>query len=180
MWLFIGQLFQLLLAPKRGWEDISEAAKHPDDIQRREFFPWIGLVAASELLRLVYDRDLSVLTAVEMAIIVGGSMVASLFIGRLILDLTLPAYAEKMNVQKIHVFTMYVIAFSGLFRVFMNAVPVDMSLFYFLPMITVLVIFKSTTYMGILMDSRMTFLGISIFVLIGIPFVLSEMLMLII
>ncbi len=179
MWLFIRHLLQLLLSPARGWEDISEAAMHPDEIQRGAFFPWIGVVACSELLRLIYDTDLSMLVAVESAIAVGGAMFASLFLGRLVLDFTLFSHVDnKMNMQKVHTFALYVLALGGLFRIIANALPASMTFLKLLPLISLLIVFKSMNYVGVKSENSVAFVSLSVVALIIIPSVLYQLLLL--
>ncbi len=180
MLLYIRQLIQLILAPGNGWADISEAAKHPDEIQRSGFFPWVIVVALSNLLRLAYDSNLTLLTVIEIAIVVAGSLVASLFIGRLILDLTMLRFSDNVSVQKIHTFTMFVLGVNGLLSVISNAIPAHMTFTYILPVFSILVIFKANSYMGVRDDDSVAFVGVSTLTLVVIPILLREMLLLVI
>lgn len=181
MWRFIQRIIQLILSPARGWEDISAAVQRPEDIERNGFFPWIGIVAASEFLPLFYNPELSFFTALLSAIAVGGAMFASLFLSKLFLDITIYRNVDaNINAVKLHTFAIYLLAINGLFIIFDNAMPASMTFLHFLPLISILVIVKSATYLGIRSDNMMTFLGISIIALIIIPVLLTALLRIII
>ena len=75
MWLYIKQLLQLLLEPSHGWEDISEANRPAETIQRTGFFPWIGITSLSCFARLIYEHDLTFIHVLQTAIAVAGDPV---------------------------------------------------------------------------------------------------------
>lgn len=177
MWLYIKQLIQLLLSPARGWEDISEAAMSSEDIQRRGFYPWLGIVGASDFLRLFYVRELTFLAALQSAIAIAGALFISLYLARLFLDLALPQYVDnKLNVTKINTFTIFMTGMIGFYNVISNAMPASMTFLHFLPLLSLLIIFKSTVYMGIMQDKAMTFLWITAVGVILIPIGMATLL----
>lgn len=179
MWLYIRQLFQLVLSPSRGWEDISEAALAPDDVQRRGLYPWLAITALSEFVRLAYQPGLTFWVALESAIAVGGSMFAALYVARIFLDMTLaPNVDGTLNVGKVSVLTSYMIGVAGLFRIISNAVPASLTLIYILPLISLLILFKAAPYIGVRNDSPMTFLFLTAVATIIIPGALTSLLML--
>lgn len=177
MLLYIKQLFQLLLEPAHGWEDISEANRPADVIQKTGFFPWIGVTATSCLIQLFYDNELTFLRAVQTAIAVAGAMFISLFVSRLLLDILLPKYIDsKINVSKVSVFNLHMIGLLGLYLVFANLMPATLTFLYFLPFLSFLVIFKSMAFMGIKEENAISFLILSSLAVVATPILIALLL----
>lgn len=170
MWLYIRQLIQLVLSPTRGWEDISESARTPDEIQRTGFYPWLALTALSELVRPFYEPELTFLAAFESAIAVAGAMFVSMYLARLFFDMTLTRHVDgTLNVGKVGVVTLYLIGVACLFRIVANVLPTSLTLVHFLPLLTLLIIFRSSDFVGVRSDSVMTYLGLGAIATIVLP-----------
>ncbi|MDO4319683.1 MAG: hypothetical protein Q4C34_03830 [Bacteroidales bacterium] len=181
MWLYIQQIFQLILSPARGWEDISESALPADEVQRRGLYPWLAITSLSEFLRLAYQPALTFWVALESAIAVAGAMFAALYIARIFLDMTLASHVDgTLNVGKVSVLTSYMIGIACLFRIIANAVPASLTLIYILPLISLLIIFRAVPFIGVRSDSPMTFLLLTAVATIIIPGALTSLLMLVI
>lgn len=181
MWFFIQHLLQLVLSPARGWEDISEAARGADDIQRSGLYPWLGVTAMSEFVRLAYQPGLTFVVALESAVAVAGAMFASLYVARIFLDMTLGAHVDgTLNVSKVSVLTSYMIGVACLFRIISNIVPASLTLVHILPLLSLLIIFKASPYIGVRSDSAMTFLGLAAIATVVTPLAMTFLLMIII
>ena len=179
MWLFFKHLIQLLLSPSRGWEDISEAGRSVDDIRRTGYYPLIGITALSRVLRLLYGNSPSVVDLLLSAIAVAGTMFASMYIGRLLLDMTLPKCTDgHFNPTKVDCFTTYLLGIDCLFLIFANAMPAHMTFVNFLPLLSLIIIFKATQYLDIREDSRLNFTILAIIAVIVIPIALGSLLLL--
>lgn len=178
MWLFIRHLIQLLLSPARGWEDVSEAALSPETLQTKGFYPLIGLTALSEFFPLLYSHGEGFLHAVEAAIAIACSMFVSMYIGRLFLDMTLSRFISgSLNLTKVNIFVICLMGVNCLFCILTNALPASMTFLKLLPLLSVIIIFKSTAYMGIKDDNQLNFTGLAIVAVIVIPFALTSLLL---
>ncbi len=176
MWQYIRQLFQLLLAPSRGWEDISESIPSPDEVRRTGFFPWIGVTAASEFIRLFYGSG-GFFSVLLSAIAIAGTLFVSMFIARIILDMTLPRYVNpKINFNKADIFVTYLMGLNGLYIIIANLLPASMTFTRFLPILSIVIMFKSAAYMSVNEDNLMTFLGLSVLAIIAVPIMLGMVL----
>lgn len=181
MWLYIRQLVQLVLSPASAWDDISSSARTPDEVQRRGFYPWLAVTALSELLRLCYEPTLSVWVALESAIAVAGAMFASVYVARLILDVTLPARVDgQLNVAKVAVFVLYNVGLVCFYRVVANVLPTSLTIVHFLPLLSLPVIFRGARYVGVRSDSVMAFVGLALIAAVIVPMVLAALLLLIV
>lgn len=179
MWLFLKHLIQLLLSPSRGWEDISEAGIPVDVLQRKGYYPLIGITALSEFLRLIYRNSPSVIDLLLSAIAVAGTMFASLYLGRLLLDITLPKCTDgHFNHNKADCFTTCLLGIDCLFLIFANAMPAQMTFINFLPLLSLIIIFKASQYLDIREDSRLNFTVLAIIAVIVIPIALGSLLLL--
>lgn len=181
MWLYIRQLFELLLSPSSGWDEVSARAATPEQVERKGFYPWLAVTALSEFVRLAYNPALTFLGALGAAIIVGGAMFVSLYAARLLLDVTLRPHVDgTLNVAKVGVFAEYMVGMTCLFRIVANLLPASLTLVHFLPLLSALVIFKGARYVGVKTDSLMTFLFWGVIATVFIPMFATSLLMLVI
>lgn len=179
MWLFVRHIFQLLLSPARGWEDVSSSGIQPEAAQRQGFYPLIALTALSEFVPMFYDSDYGFIHALECAVAMGFAMFASLFLGRLFLDMTLSRFVDgELNMKKVDLCVTFLMGLNCLFCILNNVVPAQMTVLKLLPLITVIVIFKSTAYLGIREDSQLNFTGLGIVAVIIIPLIITNLLLL--
>jgi len=181
MWLYIKQLFQLILSPSRGWEDVSEASVKAPELQRRGYYPLIGVTGASEFLKLLYSHTVGFWNVLLSAIAIMGAMFVSLYLARLFLDMTLSRHVSgKLNAAKVDVFSTYMMGINGLYCILGNALPASMTFLVFLPLISLIIMFKSVPYMAIKSDSQFSFLGLSTVAFIVIPIAMAALLSLLI
>lgn len=170
MLLYIKQLIQLLLSPARGWEDISSEARTAEEIQRTGFYPWIGVTAVSQFVRLFYDHDATFVSELQGAIAIAGALFISLYLGRLFLDIILPKHVDKkINLAKVNIFSVYLIGMIGLYHIVSNLIPTSMTFLNFLPLLSLLIIFKAIPFVGVPEDRSVAFMTLSAIALMVIP-----------
>ena len=178
MWHFLKYMIQLLLSPARGWEDVSASIPNPDELQRRGFCPWVGVAAVSELLPWLYNHTEGFLAALESVIAIGAALFASLYVGRLFLGMALPKFIrQEVNPAKLNVFITYLMGINCLFLIFVNAMPASMTFLRLLPLLSVIIIFKSTAYLGIDEENQLSFTGLASVAVIVLPMVLGALLL---
>ncbi len=153
MWRFLQHIFQLLLSSKEGWIDISEAAKSPETIQRSCFYPWMSIVALSQLLQLFYDDNLTIIAAIESVIMSAAAIFASLYIVRFLLEYILIAKIDKhIQPSKIYTFSIYMVSMLGFFTLLANAIPPSINIINILPFICLLAIHNAASYLNVPSD----------------------------
>ena len=102
-----------------------------------------------------------------------------MYIGRLLLDMTLPKCTDgHFNPTKVDCFTTYLLGIDCLFLIFANAMPAHMTFVNFLPLLSLIIIFKATQYLDIREDSRLNFTILAIIAVIVIPIALGSLLLL--
>lgn len=181
MWQYLQHLFQLILSPSRGWEDISASTPTYDQVQRRGYFPLVILTALFEFVRLIYVPDLTFLKALGSVIAIGGGLFVSLYATRLFLDITLMKFiSEEISILKINILAVYLLGLDCLYRILADLLPAAMTFLSFLPLISLLVLFKSTPYIGVPEDHTINYLVITFIGVVVIPLAICALLLLII
>lgn len=181
MLLYVKNIFQLLLAPSRGWEDVSAGGVSFDRMLRSGFVPLVILTALTEFIPLAYYSNLTFLGALGSAIAVGGGLFASLFASRLVLDVALSRYIKQdINMVKVNNLALYLVGFDCFYRIFSNILPGSLTFLYFLPLISIVVLFKSTAYLGIEEEKTINYIFISFVGVVIIPALICWLLLLII
>ena len=181
MWPFAKNLFQLILAPARGWEDISATDSSFENLVRKGYIPLVIIAALSEFIPLAYVGTLTFLEALESCIAIGGGLFASLFAARLLLDVTLKRYIDPdLSDAKIANLALYLLGLDCYYRIFANILPASLTFLSFLPLISIVVLFKSTTYMGIGEDRAINYLIITFTGVVALPLIICKLLSIII
>lgn len=177
---YLKNMMQLLLMPTVGWEAVERSPLQAGEIDHRGFYPWLGVVFISQFVALFYGRGVKVIELFESAIVVAGAMYASLFLAKLILDLSLSNYVEGGVVEprRVAVFSSYMVGLDCLFRFVENLMPTPLTFLFFLPLLGVSVVFKGASYLGIKESVQITFTLIATVATIVVPLGLTSILLL--
>lgn len=178
---YIKQIAQLLLMPDRGWEDVSASVHNPDTLQRRGYMPLVVLTGLSEFLPLAYSHGQGWVAAIISAVVMGVAMFSSLYLARLFLEMTFCRYVDRtVNRMKLSLFTTFLLGINCFYIIITNASPASMTLLKLLPLLSVIVIFKSTAFLGVGEENQLTFTGLSIIAVIACPAAICGVLMLLV
>lgn len=178
---YLKNIFQLMLSPTKGWEDISADMTDVDELSRRGYYILIAIASLSELVRPFYERNLSWVVAVESAVALAGSYFVAVFIGRQILETYLkPLVDGDINTTRINIFAIYTLGLLLIIEIIDNLLPTELTLVKFLPLFVALIIYKATLYMAVKPDHELRFLCISVAALIVVPIGLFAILQMII
>lgn len=163
-------LLQLLVFPSRGWEAIAISLKPFNAVVIKGFLPLVGITALSEFVPLAYYHDLTFIKALGNAIAIGGGMYASLFASRLFLEMVLTrSVGVRLNHDKISNVALYLMGLNCLYVILSNIIPGTLTFLLFIPMLSLLVLFKSTLYMGIDEDRSINYLIFSFIGVVAVP-----------
>lgn len=170
MLAYLKNLFQLILSPSRGWEDIS-ASMHPSRLLLHEgFYPLLTVASLSEFLRLFYDADTSFVTLLELAIAMGGTYFASYFIAGMVLESYLKNMVDgEINRLKVDTFVIYGLSLLLVIELITSVVPTDLTLIKFLPLFVALILYKGSAYMSVKSNCELRFLCLSVIAVIVVP-----------
>lgn len=178
---YLKNLFQLVLAPTKGWEDVSASLESPERLMRDAFFPLLGVAAASEFIRLFYHNSGGFLTVFELAIALFGSFFVSFFVGRIILsNYLVNLVAGELNQTKLSTFIIYGLGLLLLIEIIENILPTELTLVKFLPLFVALILYRATAYLSVKSGSELRFLCVAALAVIVLPIVIFSLLELII
>ncbi len=147
---YLKHLFQLILSPGNGWEDIDSAHENPRDIAKSGFYPLIAITAMSVFLQGVYHHHLPFLQLFNKMLVTFLVYFISYFFGAFILSVFVESALEgRYNERKCHTFTLYSIGLLALISLITNCLPVTPMILFFLPFYVALIQWKAAKYMGV-------------------------------
>ena len=147
----------------------------------RGYLPLTGIVALSEFVPIFYVHDLTFISALCNAIAMGGGMFASLYGARIFLDVVLSRYVDrKINKTKTANVALYMLGLDCIYLIFANLLPGTLTFLLFLPLLSVMVLFKGTAYMCVGEDRAMNFLLLAFTGVVILPAIICWLLTLII
>lgn len=177
---YLKHLFQLILFPSRGWEDISETGDEPAELCRAGLYPLLGVLALSNFVQLIYGR-LTMVTALEHAVIDFGVYFAAYFLGTFIIEETIrPILNGEANRRKIETVSVYAIGLLTLISIIPNLLPVWLNPLHVLPIFAGLIIYKAYRYLAVRQEDDVRFLLLSFLAWVAVPMLLRYVLTLMI
>lgn len=159
MLLFLRNIVQLILAPSRGWEDISACGTDVATLQRKGMYPFIIVAALSVFVKLIYDPSLSIPVLVVMALVVLVSFFGCYFLSVVSFKSMFYRYCgHEPSEIKYSTVILYTISLLCLTEVICNAMPVKLGLEYLLPMAVGMILWKSNVYLSVEEDKDLGFI----------------------
>lgn len=160
---YLGNLFQLLLSPGNGWEDIARANRDPLYLARSGFYPLCLAAAVSAWADAVYHPGLSVWTLLLRSLVIFVAFFLGYFIATFCLAVFLPRLCDgKSRLARVQTFALYVLGLLALLIVTVSWLPMAAVLLVFMPLYVALIIWKGTTYMRILPDRVPAFMILAV------------------
>ncbi len=148
---FLKNMLQLILAPERGWEDVAAEDTDPDVIIRHRLWPFAAIAAISVFVQLFYHSDLSWVNLTMHAVV----FFVSIFVTLHLATVLFKTYGGKYimggtpNPKKTATMIAYVLGLLCLVELFCNLLPIHLALYYLLPLILALILWKSEKYMSV-------------------------------
>lgn len=178
---FLKNIIQLILSPAKGWEDVSADVRQPAEICRDGLYPLLGLYALTGFLQMIYLPDLTLVKAIEGAIVDFGTYFVSYFLGALIVEQLIGNIVSgEPNRRKVETVSAYAIGLLALIGIIEHCTPTDLMLIKLLPIFVALIIYKADRYLAIKPGDDIRYLFISVVGLVIIPLFLHYTLALII
>ena len=166
---YLKYLFQLILAPTKGWEDISHDGADPDELLRRGFYPLTGITALSGIGSVLQQA-----TAIFCAFF------AAVFLSRMLLDAWLPKVTDgQPSERRTATLNIMCLGQMEIIAIIANCVPTGLTLIHFLPIYALLIFYKASRYMAVRADSEMNYLVVGLLSVVAVPKVLCWLLSLI-
>ncbi len=163
MKLFLQNLFQLVLSPGNGWEDIAKTDSRADVIAVRGFYPLIAVTALSIFVEMLYKTGCSFIGELLKAVLVFMMYFLSYFIGTFILSVFIgPMLNGKTNENRIKTFVIYSLGLLSLISLLVNCLPITTVVLFFLPIYVAIIMWKGTAYMEVAHGSEGQFMLVAI------------------
>ncbi|MCC8175711.1 MAG: hypothetical protein LUC85_04120 [Bacteroidales bacterium] len=172
---FLKNIFQLLISPANGWEDISAETKDPAAIASQGLYPLLGFAALTAFFQMLWISQLTVTGALQNAIIIFVQYFITFFLAQYALSLLLkPCISHgEVNEKKLAVFVSYSLALMALITIIENLLPMELLILQFLPIVVAVVIWKGARFMGVETAQVPRFTILSILLIIGPPLLLG-------
>lgn len=147
---YLKHLFQLILSPGNGWEDIASANENPRIIAQSGYYPLIIIAALSVYIQGIYHLQLEFIVLFMRMLMTFLVYFISYFFGAFILSVFVePTLEGKYDERKCHTFTLYTLGLVALIKIINNCLPSTSMMLFFLPFYVALIQWKATKYMGI-------------------------------
>jgi hypothetical protein len=177
MFQYIKTLFQLILFPNAGWEDVSATGADPELMLRKGLYPLLGITACSEFVQLFFNRTITFVTAMELAIVCFGAYFATIFIAKLIFELYVKKFVQgEINNKKNMTLIAVIVGIMALLKILSNCLPEGLTLIKFLPFYVMMIIYKACPYMAVKQENEITFVLLATGATIVIPLLLNFLL----
>lgn len=144
-------VLQLVLSPRRGWEDIALDDEDGEEPVAPAFYVLAGIVALSWLVRGVYEPSLGWLRLLELAVITYGVLFVSYFVGTFVMSVSLESLVTRGEVseRRTRVFVIFGVTLLSLILLLANLLPASTPVLWFMPVYVVVVLWKGNRYLGV-------------------------------
>lgn len=173
---FLKYLFQLIISPTPGWEDISHDGRDAKRLAVTGLYPLLVITAISSFIGYIYNGDQSFATLLQKAVITFVEFFITYFIAIFMFSLCISKFIDgEQNEKRNMTFITYNIAILALIRIIENSLPVELSLIEFLPIYVAIVMWQGMKYMAVNKHKVGQFMLLSIFSIILSPYLLSKL-----
>lgn len=172
---FLKNIFQVIISPDRGWEDIGAEGKKAE-IELMPKFLLLGAVASvTVFMSLLFGvRDVTFVQTAVGAVVVFLKFLIGYFLAVYVfINFMADYFTGGPNENKIRTFCIYSIAILMIFQILSNLIPHSLPIMSCLPFYLIVVVWKSMRYL-LVDDSRtIPFVVISSLVLTLPPILLG-------
>lgn len=168
---YLQYLFQLILSPGNGWEDIDKAAIPTRDIAVHGYYPLIAVTAISVFIQGLYHH-IEFLELFMRMIVTFLVYFVSYFFGVFAMSLFVePTLERRYDEKRTHTFVLYTLGLLAIISFIINVLPVTSAMLFFLPFYVALIQWKACGYMGVKPECTGIFMIIVIFGVLIPPYI---------
>ncbi len=174
MLIFLKSLFQLILSPERGWEDISRDGFEPKQLLEQGMYPLLGITAASYFLNAVYHSDVEISYMVQQAIILFIQYFITFFVAQFVFSSYIHRFiTSEVSSKRNDTYIIYGVSLLAVVSLLHNCLPVDLAIINFLPIYVAIVLWRGVRYMAVASEKVGQFMLMSIAAIIVPPYALG-------
>lgn len=180
--VFVKNMAQLILSPRKGWEDLSYQPVSARQLMESGFYPMMALVGITAMLHGIYgDEPYSYTHQLQITITQIVSLFISIMLARAIFEQLLPALCGcPHDTERSATVCIFCISMIALIMIITNVCPNDISILWFLPAFVAIVVWEARTYLGIQKYKFTNYALLSIGTIVVMPLVLAYLLSLLI
>lgn len=173
-WLFLKDMFQLILSPAKGWEDISYDGADERNLVKYGLCPYLVLVALTVPVQMLYHSDLYWFTEVQQSIVTFIKFFISYCIGVFVLLMNLPGHTvAEITEKRVNTFCAYITGLMATLDLIQNCLPMEIAWIWLLPLYIAFITWRSASYMTIEPRYDVKFVVIASLSLILPPYVIQ-------
>ncbi|MDE5919362.1 MAG: hypothetical protein K2H05_07625, partial [Duncaniella sp.] len=147
---YLKYLFQLILSPGHGWEDIETSGISASRVASAGYYPLIAVTAVSVFVQSFYHSHEHFLKLFMDMIVTFAVYFVSYFFATFMLSLFVePMLSGKYDEDKCHIFSLFSLGLLAVANIIVNCLPVGFAELFFLPIYVALIQWKGATYMEI-------------------------------
>ena len=168
---YLKYLFQLVLSPRHGWEDIERADLDPRALLSSGYYPLIAITALSSLVTMLYHHIEFLSLFVDMVV-----WFVVYFVGFFFGVFMLSVFSDSLtdggyDEDRSYTFVAYVLGMEAVITILMQCVPVTSLVLFFLPCYVALVEWKGTAYMKVIPEKTGVFMILAILGVMMPPYI---------
>ena len=176
---YLKYLFQLVLSPRNGWEDIDKAASPtlrspmtPDTIAAKGYYPLIAVAALSVFAQALFRHHIVFLDLFMKMIITFVVYFISYFFSTFVLSMAIePVIEGDYDEPRCQTFTLYTLGLLALITIIQNFLPITALVLFFLPCYVALIQWKGCEYMHVRKDRIGHFMMLAILGVLLPPYI---------
>lgn len=156
-------MLQLLLSPRRGWEDIAICDTDDAQLLKRGFVPLLILTSVTCLPSLWYHAGATVVGTIENMIGCLVKYIVSYYLASFCFSLYIPSCTGGiMSVSRNNTFLLYTLGLLCVFNMLTNLLPMVPDMLYLFPVYVLFIMWRAITYMEVVFDGVMKFMLLSL------------------
>ena len=174
---FLVCLLQLIIAPAKGWEAIADEDMEPRKLCAEGFYPFIGVVACTVFVQYFYSTETGLAQLLQNAVITFLQYFITYFLASFLFSLFISKLTQgEVDEKRCHTFIIYNLSLLGLFQMINNCLPVEISIFQFLPFFDIFIIWFGIPYLSIKENKKVLFLILRVASIMVPPYIFGPLL----
>ena len=173
---FAKYMLQLVLAPTKGWEDISASQLSPILLAQRCMLPLFGIAALTVFIQLHYHEDVSISYYVIKAAVIFASYFVTYIMSPMVYANNLGKYIDgEPNAKKYTTVVVYGLSLLALSTIICNFLPTALGLTLLFTIGVTLILWKSSTYLFVKAEKNLRFAFFVFLSTVAIPFAIQAL-----
>ncbi|MCM1349431.1 MAG: hypothetical protein NC338_08470 [Firmicutes bacterium] len=174
-------MLQLILSPRRGWEDVAVDNFPSQCLLKSGFVPLIILVSLTCLPSLWYHSDATLAAVLERMVAYFVTYLTSYYIASLVFSLYIPSCTDGvMSLNKNNTFILYNLGILAVLNILTNLLPMVPDMLYLLPVYVYFIMWRGIAYMEVKFNGVILFMVLNLVAVLLPPFLLRYLFNLII